>query len=54
MEDNTGDIELTRQGIKERKVQVNLNVIMDGTEAMAYLRRTGKRGRRGRTSCCST
>lgn len=48
VEDNAGDIELTRQGIKERKVQVNLNVIMDGTEAMAYLRRTGKHARAAR------
>ena len=42
VEDNPGDIELTRQGLKEGKVQVNLNVVMDGSEAIDYLRRAGK------------
>ncbi|MDH3583781.1 MAG: response regulator [Phycisphaerae bacterium] len=42
VEDNPGDIELTREGLKEGKVKNNLQVVMDGEEAMRYLRREGE------------
>lgn len=42
VEDNPGDIRLTRETLIEGKVKNNLNVVMDGVEALAYLRREGK------------
>ncbi len=42
VEDNPGDIRLTREVMKEGKVLNKLNVVMDGEEAMEYLRRQGK------------
>lgn len=42
VEDNPGDVRLTQEALKEGKVFNNLNVVMDGVEAMAYLRREGK------------
>ncbi len=42
VEDNPGDIRLTREVMKEGKVLNQLNVVMDGVEAMAYLRNEGK------------
>lgn len=42
VEDNPGDVRLTREALKDTKVLNNLNVVMDGVEAMAYLRREGK------------
>ena len=42
VEDNPGDIELTREGLEAAKVSNNLHVVMDGVEAMAFLRRAGK------------
>jgi len=38
-EDNPGDVRLTREALKESKVLVNLSVVGDGEEALAYLRR---------------
>jgi len=38
VEDNPGDIRLTREALIESKIYNNLNVIMDGEEALAYLR----------------
>ena len=42
VEDNPGDVRLTQEALKEGKVYNNLNVVYDGVEAMAYLRREGK------------
>jgi chemotaxis family two-component system response regulator Rcp1 len=41
VEDNPGDVRLTREALREGKVQNNLNVAQDGVEALAYLRREG-------------
>lgn len=40
-EDNPDDIELTRAAFEESKFHVNLHVVRDGVEAMAFLRREG-------------
>lgn len=42
VEDNPGDIRLTREGLKEAKVLNNLDIVEDGVEAMAFLYREGK------------
>jgi two-component system response regulator len=42
VEDDAGDIDLTEEALEESKIQVNLNVVRDGAEAIAYLRREGK------------
>lgn len=42
VEDNPGDVRLTREAFKEGKVLNNLNVVEDGAEAMAFLRQQGK------------
>ena len=42
VEDNPGDVELTREGLDAAKVSNNLHVVMDGMAAMAFLRREGK------------
>ncbi|MDX1494653.1 MAG: response regulator [Longimicrobiales bacterium] len=42
VEDNPGDIRMTKELLKESKVRNNLAVAMDGEEAMAYLRREGE------------
>ncbi|HDS45341.1 MAG TPA: response regulator [Methanomicrobia archaeon] len=39
VEDNPGDIRLTREGLKEGRILNNLSVVEDGVEAMAFLRR---------------
>ena len=41
VEDNPGDVRLTREALKEAKVRNNLSVVSDGVEAMAFLRREG-------------
>lgn len=41
VEDNPADVRLTREAFKDAKVLNNLNVVEDGEEAMAYLRREG-------------
>lgn len=41
VEDNPGDVRLTREALKEGKLRISLNVVGDGLEAMAYLRREG-------------
>jgi len=40
VEDNPGDIRLTREAFKDGKIKNTLNVVMDGEEAMQYLRKT--------------
>ncbi len=42
VEDNEADVRLTREALKEDKLVVNLHVVADGVEAMAFLRREGK------------
>jgi CheY-like chemotaxis protein len=42
VEDNEGDVRLTREVIKEGKILVNLEVVGDGIEAMSYLRHQGR------------
>ncbi len=41
VEDNPGDVRLTREALKEGKVFNNLSVAKDGEEALAFLRREG-------------
>ena len=41
VEDNPGDVRLTREALKEGKVCNNLSVVPDGVQAMAFLRRQG-------------
>ena len=42
VEDNAGDVKLTREVLKEGKVPSNLSAVSDGDEAIAFLRRDGK------------
>ena len=42
VEDSVGDIRLTREAFKDAKVHINLHVVVDGAEAMAFLKREGK------------
>ena len=42
VEDNIGDVRLTQETIKRSKLRVELNVVMDGVEAILYLRKEGK------------
>ncbi|HYR08295.1 MAG TPA: response regulator [Longimicrobium sp.] len=41
VEDNPGDVRLTREALKDGKVCNALSVVHDGVEAMAFLRRQG-------------
>lgn len=41
VEDNPGDVRLTREAFHEGKMKNNLSVVEDGVEAMAFLRREG-------------
>ncbi len=41
VEDNPGDVRLTREALKEGKVLNTLSVAADGVEALAFLRREG-------------
>jgi two-component system, chemotaxis family, response regulator Rcp1 len=41
VEDNPGDVRLTREALREGKVRNNLAVASDGVEAVAYLRKEG-------------
>lgn len=42
VEDNPGDVRLTREAFREGKIRNNLYVAVDGVEGMAFLRREGK------------
>ena len=42
VEDNTADVRLTLETLKEEKLYNNLNVVNDGVEALAYLHKAGK------------
>lgn len=42
VEDNPGDVRLTREALNESKLRNRLNIVGDGVEALAFLRREGK------------
>lgn len=42
VEDNPGDVRLTREALKDAKMHLNLHVASDGMEAMEFLRREGR------------
>lgn len=42
VDDNPGDARLTRIAFEEGNMQIHLNVVEDGVEAMAFLRKQGK------------
>jgi two-component system, chemotaxis family, response regulator Rcp1 len=42
VEDNPGDVRLTREAFKDAKVHLELNVVGDGVEAMDYLHQRGR------------
>ena len=44
VEDNPGDVRLTKEALKDARVANNLHVTMDGVEALAFLRKQGKHG----------
>jgi two-component system, chemotaxis family, response regulator Rcp1 len=44
VEDNPGDVRLTREALREGKVHNNLHVASDGVEALRFLRREGEHG----------
>ncbi|MEM9917043.1 MAG: response regulator [Bacteroidota bacterium] len=39
IEDNPGDVRLTQEAFKEGRLPINLEVVMDGVEAIKFLRR---------------
>ena len=41
VEDNPGDVRLTREALKEGKIRNNLHAVQDGVAALAFLRREG-------------
>jgi CheY-like chemotaxis protein len=42
VEDNPGDVRLTIEALKESKIHNTVDVVEDGPEALAYLRKEGK------------
>ncbi|MEI7536128.1 MAG: response regulator [Comamonadaceae bacterium] len=42
VEDNPGDVRLTREAMKEGKISNRLSVVGDGVEALEFLRRQGR------------
>jgi CheY-like chemotaxis protein len=42
VEDNPGDVRLTREAFKEARLASRLTVVSDGVEALAFLRQQGK------------
>ena len=43
VEDNEGDVILTQEALRDAKLHVDLECVVDGHEALAYLRREGDR-----------
>jgi two-component system, chemotaxis family, response regulator Rcp1 len=41
VEDNPGDVRLTQEAFREGNLSVNLDVVMDGVEALRYLKKEG-------------
>ena len=42
VEDNPGDVRLTQEALKSNKMSNNLHVVVDGVDALAFLRKEGK------------
>lgn len=42
VDDSIGDVRLVQEAFKEAKVRNTMNIVEDGVEAMAYLRKEGK------------
>lgn len=42
IEDNMADVRLTKEVLKDSKVRNNLHFVMDGVEAVSFLRKEGK------------
>ena len=42
VEDDPGDVELTKETLADSKLALNLNVVGDGVDALAYLRNEGE------------
>ena len=42
VEDDPGDVLMTKEAFEDNKVKNNLNVVSDGVDAMAFLRKEGK------------
>jgi chemotaxis family two-component system response regulator Rcp1 len=42
VEDSPGDVRLTKEALKDAKVHINLGVVRDGIDAMAFLMREGE------------
>ena len=42
VEDNPGDAQLTQIALEDSKMAVNLSIVEDGVEAMAFLKKEGK------------
>jgi len=42
VEDNPGDVRLTQEAFKEGRLSINLDVTMDGVEAIKFLRKEGQ------------
>jgi chemotaxis family two-component system response regulator Rcp1 len=42
VEDNPGDIRLTQEVLKDGKIKNNLSVVMDGEQAVLFLKKTGE------------
>ena len=42
VEDNPGDVRLTKEALKDGKVRNSINVVTDGEEALSYLHKEGK------------
>ena len=49
-EDNPGDVRLTREALRQGNVRMNLSVVGDGAEAMAFLRKEGSYAHAARPS----
>lgn len=42
IEDNPGDVRLTQEAFKEGRIEISMEVAMDGVEAIKYLRKEGQ------------
>ena len=55
VEDDPGDVAMTREALAESKMLVNLSVVTNGEEALSYLRGSApSKTPAGQTSSCST
>jgi CheY-like chemotaxis protein len=48
VEDDADDVEFAEEGLQESRVPHHLNVVADGVEALAYLRKEGKHAQAAR------